>query len=177
MMEIYCPQCEHANSPSSNFCGSCGFQLSATKLDNSPFAENPLESAKASLSVGFDAGDVARVQAAADELRKPCPHCGEKIDVDALQCRWCGTAFTTTVAPRKPQGGLYSEALRAGSHDDREGLKIVLIVLGICLPLIGAAVSIAYFLSSNPAKKQAGKVGLVTAIIAFAVWFTILSVL
>lgn len=142
-----CPQCGESNQEGSMLCLACHASLRDVPLTGTPDAEKSYDAYKYSTPTA-------------------CTHCGEKLDGNAVTCKYCGQMVPKF---RKVPRVYYSSQPSAGADG---GALILLFLATFFIPLVGLIVGGIFCLNDDPDKQSIGK-----GLLAFGLVMLIVGIL
>ncbi|MFD0716634.1 zinc ribbon domain-containing protein [Paenibacillus sp. GCM10027626] len=144
-----CPSCGEANSENAIQCIVCSSSLKNAPIEGTPDADKNLDQLFGAKSTH-------------------CWHCNEKVEQDALRCKYCGS---TIIKPTRNEGRYYS----SGGEGSPDGCAIFLLFAAtFIIPLVGLIVGGIFVFNDDPGKRDLGK-GLLIFGLVMIVIFSLLS--
>jgi uncharacterized membrane protein YvbJ len=142
-----CSNCIEENSETASVCFKCSHPLHTAELVGIPFKEKTQRSL-------------------IHRKKEFCQNCSERLDEEALKCKYCGTM--TVTAPNNYNRD-YSY-----TRSNINAAIVLLYTATLFIPLVGLIVGGFYALDNDPEKSDIGKglviFGLIMLIVSFLLW-------
>jgi ribosomal protein L40E len=96
------------------------------------------------------------------EEAKICPYCAEKIKIEAVKCKHCGSYIE--------QGHNNGKKIKANQHSSYAKFTLVALIF----PLVGLILGIAYLTKESELDKKLGEHTLVISILFSMLWWAVI---